>query len=196
MAHAPNGARRATRWLAAAAGGAAVYGSVATGRLTLDLGVGQRSRPLGPIVRSVAASPDVVFDVIAGPYLHKTPRAMGEKLRVVERGTDMVLAEHFTPIGFGLASRTLEVVTFERPERIHFRLVRGPVPHVTETFVLTPTPDGTDFGYSGEIGADLWALGSWWAGVVARRWERAVADSMAATAAEAERRAARTRTGT
>ncbi len=51
------------------------------GALTLDLGVGRRVRPLGPIMRTIAAPPEVVFDVIAGPYLGRTPRAMHDKRR-------------------------------------------------------------------------------------------------------------------
>ena len=34
------------------------------------------------------------YDVIADPYLAKTPRAMRSKLEVLERGSDMVLANH------------------------------------------------------------------------------------------------------
>jgi hypothetical protein len=38
----------------------------------------------------------------------------------------MVLAAHFTPVKCGVTT-TLETVRFERPNRIDFRLVRGPV---------------------------------------------------------------------
>jgi len=168
-----------------------MYVLAATGALTVDLGVGRRRRPLGPLRRDVAAPPEIVFDVIAGPYLGKTPRAMGAELRVVERGTDMVLAEHFTPIGLGLTATTLEIVRFERPHRVTFHLARGPVPYVTETFELAAVDGGTEFTYRGEIGADLWAFGAWWAGAVGARWEQAVATSIAGIAGEAERRAAR-----
>src|SRR5206468_11507729 len=132
---------------------------------------GRRHRPLGPIQRAIAAPPEVVFDVVAGPYLGKTPQAMNAKLRVLERGVDMVLAEHFTPIGYGLNSTTVEVVRFERPSRVSFRLVRGPVPYVAEAFELAATDEGTALTYTGEIGADLWAVGRWWTRVVGKRWE-------------------------
>ena len=171
--------------LAAAAGS---YALLVRGALTLDLGVGRRVRPLGPVNRTMAAPPETVFDVIAGPYLGRTPRAMAGKLRVWERSTDMVLAEHRTTSG-RLTTATLETVRFERPKLITFRLVRGPVPHVTETYALTAVPEGTAFTYSGEMGTDLWALGSWWATQVARPWERAVSLSVDAIQAEAERRA-------
>jgi hypothetical protein len=78
--------------LAALAGAAAGYILAARGALTLDLNVGRRIRPLGPIALTIGAPPDTVFDVIAGPYLGRTPRATHDKLRVLERGSDMVLA--------------------------------------------------------------------------------------------------------
>lgn len=157
------------------------------GAVTLDLGVGRRLRPLGPIECEVAASREVVFDVIAGPY-RRTPRAMADKLSVWERGGDMVLAEHLTRTG-RLTTSTVETVRFERPERISFRLVRGPVPHVVETYELDGSGESTRLTYAGELGTDLWALGELWAGRVAPAWERAVFASMRAIAAEAERRA-------
>lgn len=172
--------------LAAAAGG---YALLVRGALTLDLGVGRRVRPLGPLARTIAAPPEVVFDVIAGPYLGRTPRAMRDQLRVWERSDNMVLAEHVTTTG-RLTTATLETVTFERPHRISFRLVRGPVPHVSETYELRETPDGTAFVYSGELGTDLWRLGQWWADRVAAPWQNAVAHSLDKIQTEAERRAA------
>lgn len=105
------------------------------GALTLDLGVGRRIRPLGPISRAIAAPPDIVFDVIAGPYLGRTPRALRDELEVLERGSDMVLAAHFTTVG-RLTTTTVETVRFERPDRVTFRLVRGPVPYVEITTEL------------------------------------------------------------
>ncbi len=172
--------------LAAAAGGG--YLLTVRGALTLDLGLGRRLRPLGPIERTIAAPPGTVFDVIAAPYLARTPRAMSDKLRVWERGSDMALAAHLTDVG-GLTTTTVETVRFERPHRISFRLLRGPVPHVVETYELTEAPEGTRFTYLGEMGTDGWRLGQWWGHRVARLWERAVAASLDLIQAEAERRA-------
>jgi hypothetical protein len=172
--------------LAAAAG---VYVGAATGRLTVDLGWGRSRRALGPLLLDVAAPRELVFDVIAGPYLGRTPRAMGDRLRVVERGSDMVLAEHRTPVRRGLVATTLETVRFTRPERVDFRLVRGPVPVVVEEFVLRDADGRTRLEYRGELAADLWVLGRWWGGVVARRWDAAVAASLGSVQQEAERRA-------
>ncbi|MBA3262325.1 MAG: SRPBCC family protein [Thermoleophilaceae bacterium] len=171
--------------LAAAGGG---YVLVVRGALTLDLGIGRRLRPLGPIERTIAAPPETVFDVIAAPYLGRTPRAMHDTLRVWERSSDMALAAHLTTTG-RLTTTTVETVRFERPHRISFRLLRGPVPHVVETYELGPKPGGTEFVYSGELGTDGWRLGQWWGDRVAAPWERAVGASVDSIQAEAERRA-------
>jgi hypothetical protein len=172
---------------------AAGYVGLVTGACPVDLGVGRRVRPLGPQVVEMSAPREVVFDVIVDPYLGRTPRALADKLRVLDRGSDMVLAAHFTPLGgrLGLVAQTVETVRFTRPERVDFRLVRGPVPHVVEAFVLTEQAGGagTRLAYDGEIGADLWRAGQRWCEVVARRWEETVAASLAAVKAEAERRA-------
>jgi hypothetical protein len=176
--------------LAGAFGGTAfgLYALLVRGALTLDLGIGRSTRPLGPITARIDAPREVVYEVIAAPYLRRTPRALEEKLHVVERGTDMVLAAHFTEVG-GLVATTLETVRFEPPAGVHFRLVRGPVPHVVERFVLSEDAKGTTLLYTGELGTDLWGLGRWWGRRVGPRWEAAVRGSLAAVKAEAERRA-------
>jgi hypothetical protein len=177
--------------MAAAGVTAAGYAGLVTGACPVDLGVGRRPRPLGPQVVEVAAAREIVFDVIAQPYLGRATRAQKEKIRVLERGSDMVLAAHLTPVGSGLVAKTTETVRFTRPERVDFRVVRGPVPHVVEEFVLTAVPAGTRLEYRGEMAADLWGLGERWCDLVARSWERAVADSLRSVQAEAERQAAR-----
>jgi hypothetical protein len=170
--------------------GALVWALVVRGALSPDLGVGRRYRPLGPIRVEIAAPRDVVFDVISHPYLGRTPRALRSKLEVLERGVDVVLAAHYTRV-YGMTATTVETVRFERPERVHFRLVRGPVPHVLEQFVLHETAGGTELAYSGELGTDLWAVGAMWGAAVARKWEETVEFSLQAVKAEAERRATR-----
>lgn len=178
------------RVLAASVVGLAVrglYRAYARGELTIDTGVGRTLRPLGPVAFEIAAPRETVFDVIATPYLGKTPRALRNELEVWERGSDMVLAAHFTEVKCGTTT-TLETVRFERPERIDFRVVRGPVPHVVESFLLEETESGTRLTWQGEMGMDFWALGAWWGDRVERQWERAVRRSLAAVSAEAERR--------
>jgi len=150
------------RLLALLAPLAGIYVLVVHGAVTLDLGIGRRTRALGPLTRTIAAPPETVFDVIAAPYLGRTPRAMQDKLQVWERSSDMALA-----------------------------LLRGPVPHVAETYDLRELSEGTPFVYSGELGTDSWALGAWWGNRVAAPWERAVAASLDAIQAESERRTSR-----
>ena len=106
-----------------------------------------------------------------------------------ERGTDMALAAHFTQVKCGVTS-TAETVRFEQPDRIHFRLVRGPVPHVRESFTLDGTGSGSTLTWEGELGTDFGALGALWGAVVARSWEKAVRSSMKAIITESERRSA------
>jgi hypothetical protein len=165
------------------------YRLLASGALTIDLGLGRRMRSLGPMSWEIAAARETVFEVISGPYLGPTPRALEDKLEVWERSAEMVLAAHFTKVKCGVTT-TVETVRFTRPERIDFRVVRGPVPHLVEAFILEPTDVGTRLTWQGDLGTDLWALGGWWGGRVARAWEKAVRASLKPIAAEAERRTA------
>ncbi len=176
---------------AAGLAGAAVgtYVGLVTGRLTVDLGVGRRVRPLGPLVVDIAAPREAVFAAAAAPYAERAPRALREKVQVLERGEGMVLAAHHTPVGQRLTAVTVEAVTMEPPVRMGFRLLRGPVPHVVETFDFAPTPDGTRLTYRGELGTDLGPAGQLWGNLVARSWEAAVRASFELIRAEAERRA-------
>jgi hypothetical protein len=184
--------QRGTPAAVLAGGGTAglIYYLVVTGKLTADTGWGRRVRPLGPFSMAVAAPAGTVFHVIAAPYLGRTQRALAGKLRVIERGETMVLAEHYTPVfGGRLTATTLETVTFDRPHRVGFRLVRGPVPHVAEEFTLTERHGVTALAYSGELGTDFGIAGQWWGSQVAKTWEAAVRATFAGIQAEAERRA-------
>ena len=169
--------------------GAGLYLGLVTGAVTLDLGIGRRTRPLGPLEVTIEAPRQRVYDVATAPYAVRQSRAMREKVQILERGDGMVLAAHRTPIGGRLVATTTETVTFDPPQRIGFRLLRGPVPHVVEAFDLIEVDAGvTLLRYEGVLGADLWALGQRWASVVARSWEEAVRTSMAQVKAGAERR--------
>jgi hypothetical protein len=180
--------------LAASAGlafaGRRLYRLIARGQLTLDTEIGRKVRPLGPLDFAIGASREIVFDAIATPYLDRTPRALKGEMAVWQRGSDMVLAAHFTEVKCGTTT-TVETVRFERPERIDFRVVRGPIPHLVESFLLYEEQPGTRLRWEGELGTDFWAAGEWWGQRVARQWERAVQRSVAAITAEAERLAAR-----
>lgn len=177
---------------AAAAGGVVGYRLVVSGKLTLDTGVGRTLRPLGPLTVTISAPRTTVFEVIAAPYLARTTRAMSEEISVLERGSDMVLAAHRTPVRGGLVATTVETVRFTPPTTVDFRLLRGPVPHVVERFTLDEEEEETTrLGYSGELGTDFWRAGRWWGEQVALKWEATVAASLDRIRLEAERRATR-----
>ena len=168
-----------------------LYRGLSTGAVTIDVGWGRRVRPLGPTTVRIGAPREAVFELLAQPYLGRATRAIQEKVQVLERGADMVLAAHRTQVNKRLTAVTVETVRLIRPERIDFRLVRGPVPHVVEYFQLDADGAGaTRLEYRGELGTDGWAVGAWWGRSVAGAWERAVESSLAAVKAEAERRAA------
>ncbi|HEV7653110.1 MAG TPA: SRPBCC family protein [Mycobacteriales bacterium] len=167
---------------------AAGYLGLVSGAVPVDLGLGRRVRPLGPFGIDIEAPVGTVFDVLSEPYLGRRTRAVAEKIEILERGTDMVLAAHRTPLRTGLVATTVETVRFSRPGRIDFRLTRGPVPHVVEQFLLTGAAGSTRLDYTGELGTDLWALGRRWGDLVAGPWEHTVRATFTAVKAEAERR--------
>ena len=164
------------------------YRLLVSGALTVDTGWGRRSRPLGPQIVRVAATRDTVYDLLAQPYVGRVTRALQEKVQVLERGTDMVVAAHRTNVGRGRVAVTVESVRFQPPERIDFRLLRGPVPHVVEHFlVVSESPGLTRIEYGGELATDGWKPGAWWGRLVANKWEATVAATLSAVKTEAER---------
>jgi hypothetical protein len=167
------------------------YLGLVTGAVPVDIGIGRRTRPLGPFAVDIDARREIVFEVLSEPYLARQTRAMSDRIRILERGSDMVLAAHRTPIRGGLIATTVETVRFTVPDRVDFRLTRGPVPHVLEQFLLSGHGGQTRLEYTGELGTDLWSLGLRWGNIVARPWEKAVHTTFAAVKAEAERRARR-----
>lgn len=136
--------------------GPLAYRRLVAGDLVVDLSIGRTLRPLGPLNARIEAPRDLVFEVIASPYLASPPSSLAEKIQVLERSKEMVLAAHRTAVEGGLVTTTVETVRFEPPVAVHFRLVRGPVPHVIERFELMEDGDATLLHYEGELGADLW----------------------------------------
>ena len=72
-------------------GAAAGYVGLVTGACPVDLGVGRRVRPLGPQLVDMAAPREVVFDVIAQPYLGGPHGRWPTSSRVLERATTWCL---------------------------------------------------------------------------------------------------------
>ncbi|HEY2667899.1 MAG TPA: SRPBCC family protein [Actinomycetota bacterium] len=159
------------------------------GRLTLDVGWGRSYFPLGPMEVGITAPREIVFDVTHGGYSERAPAEVKHHIQVIERAEDLV-AEHRTPLKF-LDAITVKTVRFERPSRVTFALLRGPVPHVQETFELVERDGATLLTYQGTLGADLWLFGRWYGGGVVRpAWERVVAASLKGVKTEAEARVA------
>jgi hypothetical protein len=125
--------------------------------------------------------------VISGPYLGKTPRALGDKLEVLERGSDLVLA-HFTDVGWGLTAPPWRPFASSAPSgsRSAWSVGRCRTCSRRSSFAMSATGPTSSTAAS----SDLWALGKWWGARVARRWEETVAASVQAVRVEAERRAA------
>ncbi len=183
----------ATALLASLAGLVTVVALTSLGKLTLDTGWGRRVRPLGPRIVRIGAPRETVFDIVAVPYLSaNAPRELREKIHILERRGDMAIAVHHTKVGRVVAV-TVESVTFVRPDEIAFRLLRGPVPLVIERFRLRDAEGGTatELEWSGVMGTDLWGVGEAWGRLVARYWDRAVAEGLASLRLVAEDAAAR-----
>lgn len=124
--------RTETALVLTAAGAGAVAGGylgLITAAVPVDVNIGRRHIRLGPRSVDIHAARDTVFDLLAEPYLGRRTRAMAEKIHILARGSDMVLAVHRTPVHGGrLVATTVETVRFTRPERVEFGLVRGPSP--------------------------------------------------------------------
>ena len=127
--------------------------------------------------------------MIAEPYLGRAPRVPAEKLRVLERGSDMVLAAHFTPLGggWGWSPRRWRRSGSPGPSGSTSAWSAGWFPRLWRPCAQR-AGGWTRLAYHGEIGADLWGTGQCWCALVARRWEQTVAASLAAVKAEAQRR--------
>lgn len=170
---------------------AGMFTLLAMGRLHLDLGWGRGIHELGPITITIAAPRELVFEILAAPYLGRTPGGSG--IEVWAKDERLVVAAHHTKLRFYTA-RTVEAVEFEPPGRVGFRHLVGPVPHAIEEFVLEQAGEQTELRYSGELGIDFFALGRiagrhW----VRPQWERTVREHLEDLKQRAELRAERQR---
>lgn len=109
-------------------------------------------------------------------------------MRVLERGQDLVLAAHCTPIGGRIRATTMETVPLRSAPSD--QLPAGPraCPYAVETFTLEQVDDHTLLTYTGQLGTDLWRLGERWGDLVAAKWVAVVAAAFEATKTETERR--------
>jgi uncharacterized protein YndB with AHSA1/START domain len=171
--------------------GAGMFLLLAMGRLHLDLGWGRSLHELGPITVTIAAPRELVFEIVAAPYLGRTPRGSG--IEVLARSDDLVVATHQTKVHFYVA-RTVEVLELQPPARVGFRHLTGPVPHAIEEFALEEVGEDMELRYTGELGIDFWVLGRiagrhW----VRPQWEGVVREHLEDLKRRAEERATRRR---
>ena len=167
---------------------AGLFLALAMGRAHLDLGVGRSPHQLGPVITTIRAPRDLVFEIIAAPYLG---RSSVPGIEVLARSERLVVARHHTRVHFYTA-QTTEVIDFTPPLRVGFRHLSGPVPHALEEFVLEESDAGTELRYSGELGVDFFILGR----IAGRRWvvpqwEHVVSAHIEEIRGPAEARAAR-----
>ena len=169
---------------------AALFLGLAMGRLHLDLGLGRSFHQLGPITVTIRAPRELVFEIIAAPYLGRSSAAAAG-IEVLARSEELVVARHHTRVHFYTA-QTTEAIDFAPPTRVGFRHLCGPVPHALEEFVLEEIDGRTQLRYSGELGIDFFVLGRvagrYW---VRPQWERVVAAHIEDVKERAEARAAR-----
>lgn len=164
---------------------------LAMGKISMDLDWGRSLHELGPMDYEIAAPRDMVMEMISAPYLGRTPRDSG--IEVLDRDERMVVAAHHTKVHFYTA-RTVEIVSFDPPERVGFRHLHGPVPHAVEEFTLSESSDGsaTTLRYTGELGIDFFFLGrlagSRW---VVPQWEDTVREHLDDLTERAEEKARR-----
>jgi hypothetical protein len=166
---------------------AGLFLALAMGRAHLDLGFGRSFHQLGPITATIRAPRELVFEIIAAPYLG---RSSVPGIEVLARGEGLVVARHETRVHFYTA-QTTEAIDFTPPTRVGFRHLSGPVPHALEEFALEETDAGTELRYGGEIGIDLFIVGRmagrYW---VRPQWERVVSAHVEDLKQRAEARAA------
>jgi hypothetical protein len=164
---------------------------LAMGRLHLDLGWGRSLHELGPVSLRIAAPRALVFEIVAAPYLGRTPGGSG--IEVLARDEALVVAAHHTKVHFYTA-RTVEAIEFEPPARVGFRHLTGPVPYAVEQFVFEPVEGETELRYTGELGIDYFVLGKiaarYW---VRPQWEHTVREHLEDIKERAELRAGRQR---
>lgn len=138
----------------------------------------------------INASPALVFQLIAA--VGQGPDAA--HARVLERPSPERAIVEFTTTVFGREVRTLEEVGFHAPERITYRLIKGPLPAVDEEFLVQPNGDGSLLRYRGTFQPHRpWARTIFDRLVVPRIYRKAVWSSMLQIkqAAEARQRKSR-----
>lgn len=146
--------------------------------------------PLPSLDLFIASRPELAFQLVSA--VGQGPDAA--HARVLERpASDLAIVE-FTTSVLGRTVRTVEEVRFIKPDRITYRLLRGPLPQVEEEFVFEPEGSGVRLRYRGHFRAHPgWLRTLIDRLIVPAVYRRAVRKSMEQIKAAAEARQARSR---
>jgi len=148
------------------------------------------SRPLPRLSVSIHARRELVFQLIAA--VGQGPDAA--HARVLERPAADRLIVEFTTRVLGRTVKTLEEVGLHPPDRISYRLLRGPLPDVEEEFRLEPHEPGVVLSYSGTYQPNRgWLRALFDQMVVPPLYRRAVRQSMEQIKRAAEERQRKSR---
>ncbi len=148
--------------------------------------------PLPELRLEIAAHPGLVYQIIAAAGRGQLPGHASHGARILEQpAPDRALVEFTTRVLLRQVV-TVEEVRFEPSERIHYRLVKGPLPAVEEEFRLDAHEAGAVLHYSGWFEPNAPLLRTWLDRVIVPRlYRRAVWHSMREIKAAAEARQAK-----
>lgn len=146
---------------------------------------------LSPQSLYIAAHRELVYQMVTAIGKGKLPgSSMSSKL--ISKNEDTIVAEFYTKVGL-VTVTTREEMKLEKPERIRYRWLKGPVKHVREEIVFNETDNGgCELAHSGEFDLKIPLLG-WLVGrlYIKRQFEKIVIDHMVEIKEAAEARAAR-----
>lgn len=109
----------------------------------------------------IKADQRLVFQLLSAIGQGQMPGTEGSS-KVLEQKGDSLVAEFITPVKTLMGQkryRTVEEVTLYPSERITFRALEGPLPHMREEFRLEGEEGCTDLYYTGELGVGYWVFG-------------------------------------
>jgi hypothetical protein len=149
-----------------------------------------RRLPMPVLELAINAAPALVFQLVAA--VGQGPDAA--HARVLERPSAERAIVEFTTKVLGREVRTLEEVGFHAPDRITYRLIKGPLPAVDEEFAVQARGEGSLLRYHGTfVPHGPWPRAVFDRIVVPRIYRKAVWSSMMQIkeAAEARQRKSR-----
>ncbi len=147
-------------------------------------------RPLPELAIEIAAHPGLIHQVISAVG----QSSAGHGSRLLEHPEPNRMIVEFTTRLLGRTIRTEEEVTLEPPGRIHYRLLRGPLPEVEEDFAIEGAGSPSTLRYTGWYQPHPGRLRGWLdRAVVPAAYRRAVWTSMRQVKQLSEARQSRSR---